>query len=104
MEEVGTNVSSCVGTFHLFAFCVFASCEQMNLPGSDKVVIKNSISGSRFVVSSAARKQWLRGSRRGRWNREVGLCEGWGRKCTKKQKAKAHVRKGGRRTERETER
>lgn len=32
---------------------VFVLCEQMNLAGSDKVVIKNNINGSRFVVSSS---------------------------------------------------
>lgn len=41
--------------FHVFTLVhvfVCVMCEQMNLSGSDKVVIKNSISGSRFVVSS----------------------------------------------------
>lgn len=40
---------------------VFVLCEQMNLAGSDKVVIKNNINGSRFVVSSS-------------WTHQVELC------------------------------
>lgn len=54
---------------------VFVLYEQMNLAGSDKVVIKNNINGSRFVVSSSARED--------KWK------ERW-----KKKKGKGHVKSG----------
>lgn len=66
--------------FHAFTFVhvfVCVTCEQMNLSGSDKVVIKNSISGSRFVVSSPDAWEGVseKGRKRRRWDRQGGCRE-----------------------------
>lgn len=89
-EELETNtVFMC---WHLSPVCVFVFvlCEQMNLSGSDKVVIKNGISGSRFVVSSSETRR--------RWQGEEGRKEGekrGGTVCRKKVQRKKQRRKSG---------
>lgn len=92
-EELETNmVFMC---WHLSPVCVFVFvlCEQMNLSGSDKVVIKNGISGSRFVVSSSETRDGCKGRREGqkKVKREVALCVG--RKCKERSKGVSQERR-----------
>lgn len=58
----------------------------MNLAGSDKVVIKNNINGSRFVVSSAGTDRQQQGRRECRWE------ERW--TCVQDKERNAKVRGG----------
>lgn len=69
---------------------VFVLCEQMNLSGSDKVVIKNGISGSRFVVSSSETRRRLQGEEGRKEDEKRG-----GTVCRKKVQRKKQRRKSG---------